>query len=168
MARTASVQSTAGKNVLRRRQTPTSRLRRKRTAARIKLPEGGHEAVLRSEPHRAMIEKWTELAILYERLVMETYGVGKYPVAEIVPIVAFASVARVAYSTRWSSDNPASGSRVSKSSGTAPSMRGRPSVPPSRKRCQFAKGDQAPTLGGGLDPPPFNLCREMTMRRYVN
>jgi hypothetical protein len=45
-----------------------------------------------------MVEKWTELAILYERMVMDAYGVGQYPVAEIVPIVAFASVARVAYS----------------------------------------------------------------------
>jgi hypothetical protein len=81
-----------------------------------------------------MIEQWTELAILYERMVMEAYGVGQYPVAEIVPIVVlrasrgwhFHFAARppspAASSIRLNSDDPASGSRVSKSSGTAPRM----------------------------------------------
>jgi len=45
-----------------------------------------------------MVEQWTELAILYERMVMDAYAVGQYSVAEVVPIVAFASVARVAFS----------------------------------------------------------------------
>jgi hypothetical protein len=97
MARAASVQSTARKNVLRRRQTPTSRPRRKRTAARIKLPEGGHEAVLRSEPHHPMVMAWTDFADQFERLVFEVYGVGSFPVAEVVPVIAYASVARMAF-----------------------------------------------------------------------
>jgi hypothetical protein len=79
MARAESVQSTARK--IRRHQT--ARLSRKRTAARIELPGGDHDAVLRSELHREMMLAWTNLTDQYERAVMETYGVGKHPDAEI-------------------------------------------------------------------------------------
>jgi hypothetical protein len=57
----------------------------RRTLTKINLPDGDHNAVLGSGPHHAMVVQWTELTDLYERMVMEMFGVGQCPVAEIVP-----------------------------------------------------------------------------------
>lgn len=64
---------------------------------KINLPDGDHDAVLRSEPHREMVETWTMLTEQCERLVLETYGEGRYSVSEVVPVIAFASIARVTW-----------------------------------------------------------------------
>jgi hypothetical protein len=45
-----------------------------------------------------MVEQWAELAILYERMVMEAYGVGQYPVAECLAAVSRSDEARDALS----------------------------------------------------------------------
>jgi hypothetical protein len=39
----------------------------RRTLTKINLPDGDHSAGLRSEPHRAMVLQWTELANLMSR-----------------------------------------------------------------------------------------------------
>lgn len=68
------------------------------TFPRINLPEGTHDEVLRSATHHEMVLAWTDLTNQYEQLIMQTFGVGQFSVAEVVPIIAFASVARIAYS----------------------------------------------------------------------
>jgi hypothetical protein len=45
-----------------------------------------------------MVTTWDELTNQYERMVMETYGVRKHPVAEVAPVIAYASVSRVSRS----------------------------------------------------------------------
>ena len=61
------------------------------------LPEGNHEAVLRGEPHKEMVAAWANLADQHERMILETYGVGHFPMAETVRIVAYASISRTAF-----------------------------------------------------------------------
>lgn len=67
------------------------------TVAKINLSDGDHNAVLRNAPHREMVLEWTNFADQFERLIFEVYGVGSFPVAEVAPVIAYASVARAAF-----------------------------------------------------------------------
>jgi hypothetical protein len=65
--------------------------------AKINIPEGGHEAVLRGE-NKEMVETWSALAVELDARVVEVFGENEgKSVSEVVPTLAYAHIAKAAY-----------------------------------------------------------------------